>query len=53
MKPANRASVLGTALALALTVGGAAIAREAPTMTVAIRSIHGDAPSRGASAGFA
>jgi curli biogenesis system outer membrane secretion channel CsgG len=36
MKPANHASMLGTALALALTVGGDAIAREAPTMTVAV-----------------
>ncbi|WEN14842.1 CsgG/HfaB family protein [Rhodanobacter sp. AS-Z3] len=36
MKLGNRTSLLGAALALALTIGGAALAREAPTMTVAV-----------------
>jgi curli biogenesis system outer membrane secretion channel CsgG len=36
MKPLNRAITIGAALTLALTVGGAAMAREAPTMTVAV-----------------
>jgi curli biogenesis system outer membrane secretion channel CsgG len=36
MKPVNRASIISAALALALTASGAAMAREAPTMTVAV-----------------
>lgn len=36
MKPVNRTSILVSALALAMTVTGVAIAREAPTMTVAV-----------------
>jgi hypothetical protein len=36
MKPLNRAITIGAALALALTAGGATMAREAPTMTVAV-----------------
>lgn len=36
MKLANRTSLLGATLALALTASGASIAREAPTMTVAV-----------------
>jgi len=36
MKSANRATTISAALAMALTVCGAAIAREAPTMTVAV-----------------
>jgi curli biogenesis system outer membrane secretion channel CsgG len=36
MKLANHTGLLGAALALALTAGGAAMAREAPTMTVAV-----------------
>jgi hypothetical protein len=36
MKPANRASLLGATLACVVTMSGAAMAREAPTMTVAV-----------------
>lgn len=36
MKLANRTSLLGATLALALTASGASMAREAPTMTVAV-----------------
>jgi curli biogenesis system outer membrane secretion channel CsgG len=36
MKPVNRAVTIGTALAVALAASGAAMAREAPTMTVAV-----------------
>ena len=47
MKPAYRATIISTALALALGASGALLAREAPTMTVAVIDFTNQASSAG------